>query len=254
MAIKKKPETIEKEISVQLERYSAEFCLLGESPLIIHSMSAKAQRELLLPRGRKTAADKALSLKHDPYQEFNDCLYRAAAGDPTALCMPSSALKAAICNAALVVPGAKRAEMNRLLYVPGDYFPIYGTPMLHMSVVRSSDMNRTPDVRTRVIVPKWAAKIIVHYTRPIISLDTVKNLVAAAGITIGIGDWRIEKGGSMGGYRIAGPDDAAITALLAEDRAAQEAAIAAPAPYDANTLELLSWYDEEVAKRRGVAA
>lgn len=245
----KKTSTVESIVTVQLRQDSAEFFVLGEAPLIIHAMSAKAQRELLMPKGRKTAADKALTLKHDPYQEFRDCLYHSSPDSPTTLCMPTGVVKAALCNAALVVPGARKAEMSRLLYVPGDFVPIYGTPMLHMSVVRSSDMNRTPDVRTRIIVPRWAARLTVRYMTPIVSLDTVVNLLAAAGLTIGWGDWRIEKGGSCGAYRLV--DSAEIAPLLNEAREVQDAAMAAPAPYDANTAELLSWYEAEAPKRRG---
>ena len=129
-------------------------CILGTSPLILNRMSEKAKHELLLPRGRKTAVEKAMSLKHDPFAE-----YRASAHtlkneqESTLLAIPATAFKGAIRTAALDMPGAKKAQIGRLTYIPGEYVGVYGLPRLFMSIVRSADMNRTPDVRTRAIVP-----------------------------------------------------------------------------------------------------
>ena len=57
------------EISVlKIQQGVVEFCLLGTSPLIFNRMAEKAKRELLMPKGRKTAADRAQSLKHQPVE------------------------------------------------------------------------------------------------------------------------------------------------------------------------------------------
>lgn len=60
---------------MELRTGQMDFFILGTSPLICCRMSMKAWQELLAPKGRKSAADKAITLKHDPLQEFRDAPY-----------------------------------------------------------------------------------------------------------------------------------------------------------------------------------
>jgi hypothetical protein len=126
-----------------------------------------------------------------------------------------------------------------------------------MAIVRSADMNKTPDVRTRAIVPEWACQVRVTYVQPLIRAQAVANLLAAAGITIGVGDGRPEKGAmSYGQFRIADKDDADFKRIIKEGgRKAQQAALDSPVCYDDETTDLLSWFDGERAQRqlKGVA-
>ena len=233
-------------------------CIVGTSPLILNRMSEKAKHELLMPKGRKTAIEKALSLKHQPVDEYRASAYTLK--DPTAptlLALLSTSFKGAIRSAALDMPGAKKAQIGRLTYIAGEYVGIYGIPKLFMSVTRSADMNKTPDVRTRAIVPEWATRITITFVQPLIRVQAVANLLAAAGITIGVGDWRPEKGsGSYGQFRIADPSDPDFLRIMETGgRVAQTQALEDPVPYDDETAELLSWFHEERGKRqlKGVA-
>ena len=232
--------------------------VVGESPLIHNAMSAKARQQLLMPPRKKTAADRAGSLKHEPYPEFVRSMYTARSSDSdTLVVVKATAFKKAVMGAALDLPGAKKAQIGRLLYVEGDSasdeIGIYGTPELMMSVTRSADMAKTPDVRTRAIFPTWCAKLRVTYAVPLLNQRTVANLIGAAGITQGIGDWRVEKGsGNYGRFAIA-PEEHPIIQLLRTTggREGQEAAIKSPAYYDSETEELAQWFDDEV-RRRGM--
>ena len=208
---------------------------------------------MLLPKGRKTAADRAQSLKHEPLSEYQESVYRAlAANSPTRLCFPSGAFKKAIATAALDLPGTKKAEIGRLVSVPTAVFPIWGIPQLLMSVVRSADMAKTPDIRTRAILPEWATIVELSFVRPKLSATSVVNLLAAAGITVGVGDFRQEKGaGSFGSFRIVDPDDADFKRICkAGGRAAQDAALASPEMHDSESEQLFSYFTKEVARMR----
>jgi hypothetical protein len=122
-----------------------------------------------------------------------------------------------------------------------------------MTPVRSADMNRTPDIRTRCIVPHWAATIHVHFASSIIKTTSIVNLLTQAGLTIGVGDWRPEKGsGTFGQFDIgmAETDPAFAQVVSTGGRAAQIAAMDDPQCYDDQTEELMGWFDVEV-KRRG---
>lgn len=259
MAAKKNTASPSTEISDILQVTTGTFdcCIVGTSPLILNRMSEKAKHELLMPKGRKTAVEKATSLKHNPIEEYRASAYTLKdEKQPTLLAILSTAFKGALRSAALDMPGAKKAQIGRLTYIAGEFVGIYGQPKLFMSITRSADMNKTPDVRTRAIVPEWAARVSVTFVQPLIRAQAVANLLAAAGITIGVGDWRPEKGaGSYGQFRLADKDDPEFLSILKCGRVAQVESLANPVCYDDETTELLSWYQDELGKRalRGVA-
>lgn len=237
---------------IEVSQGEVSFRLIGSSPLIQEAVGEKARRELLLPSGRKNATEKATTLKHNPRDEFLASTYRVEHG-PTRLAMPATAFKDALRTAALDLTGVSKAEIGRLTYVVGDMVPVYGVPELLMSIVRSADMNRTPDVRTRPILRRWAAEVTVRFVRPKMTEAAIARLLVAAGMTVGIGGWRQEKGsGNFGLFRIATKEDAAeFDAIVsAGGRKEQEQALLAPTAYDEQTADLLNWYEEEIASRR----
>lgn len=256
MTKQKSESTSTNETSIDIMRLTTEtarFCILGSRPMILHRMSQKVLHELLMPKGKKTAVEKASSLKHDPYQEFQDSAYlNHDDKGKTYLEQLSSCFRAAIAGAALDLPGAKRTEIARRIWISDDRVSIYGIPKIFLAVTRSSDMNRTPDVRTRCIVPEWAAIVEVTYTTPALRHQGVANLLATAGLTQGIGDWRPQKGkGSYGQFEIVSEDDPRFVHIVKNyGRKAQLAAMKNPEPYDTESAELLEWYGPE-AKRRG---
>src|SRR5690606_34742133 len=108
------------------------------TPLIMNRMSQKVWQELVLPKGRKTAVEKASTMKHDPIQEYRDSPYRMDdPSAPTVLAMLPTMFKRAMGTAALDTPGAKKAQIGRLVYVEGEKIPVYGVPKVFMSITRS---------------------------------------------------------------------------------------------------------------------
>lgn len=250
MAVQPKEEVVN---VLRVEQATIHLNVLGTSPLICNRMSEKARRELLLPSGRKSSAEKASSLKHDPIAEFRASPYTLPDGDAL-IALMSSAFKGAMATAALDLPGATKAKIGRLVYVEGDYVPVFGSPKLFMSIVRSADMNRTPDVRSRVIIPEWACRLSISFVEPVIKQPAVINLLSAAGITAGVGDWRPEKGkGAYGRFELVNDDDPDFQRITkGYGRDVQQQALNFPEPYDAETEELLSWY-MDTAKAKGFA-
>lgn len=251
MASNRKSETID---IVEMKQGRLRVSVLGRTPLILARMSEKARHELLLPKGRKTAAEKKGSLKHNPIQEFRDAPYLSEDANSSHLLeLLSTAFKKAMMGAAVDIPGAAKAQVGRLVWVEGQRIGVYGTPKLHMSITRSADMNKTPDVRTRCIVPYWAASIDISFAMPIMNEQQVLNLLAAAGLTQGVGDWRPEKGaGNYGQFEAVSDDDSRFIALMKEGREVQDAAMKRADPYDSETEQLLAWFVDE-AKTRGLS-
>lgn len=224
--------------------------IVGTTPFICNRMSRKVWEGLLLPSGKKTQAEKEQRLKHEPLQEFRDSPYTLPAG-PTLLAILGVSIKKAAMTAALDTPGAKKTQVGRLLRVAGERLPLYGVPQMLMSVTRSADMNRTPDVRTRAILPRWAAMLEVVYPVPLLREKSVLNLIAAGGQRSGVGDWRQEKGsGDYGLFRLAGLDDPELQEIVAQGgRAAQVEGMNVPTFYDDETESLYAWYLSEAASR-----
>lgn len=226
--------------------------VIGETPLICECFSEKNKRDLLAPTGRKTAVEKATTVKHDPRREAYNSAYRLASG-PTFLGFPSTGFKDALRSAALDLSGVNKTESGRLTRFIGEYNPIWGEPKMIMSMVRNSDMARTPDVRSRVIIPRWCSEVRVRFTLPKMTEMAVLNLMNAAGLTNGIGGWRQEKGSAdFGLWRlVAGEEDEAEFAAIQREggRDEQIRSMNDLDFYDMATADLMRWFDEEMTRR-----
>lgn len=248
MAIKKS----ETEITITpIKRASVKLRIIGITPLFQNRMANKAKQTLLVGGGKKTAAEKK-QLKHNPLQEFRDSAEIIPDG-PTALGLRVVAVKAAMATAALETAGLTKTSAQRLIFMPGDFASLYGTPQLRMDVVRSANINKTPDIRSRAYIPHWGAEIEVQYITPQLSAHSVVSLLCNAGILVGVGDFRQEKGkGAFGSFRVLaeGEQDDEWDDLVANHgRAAQEAALDNPEYADKDTIDLMEFFEEEKARR-----
>lgn len=245
------------EISIlEVNQGHLEVAIVGTSPFVYNAMSQKAWHELLMPSPKKNAAERAANLKHDPFSEYRGSVYVNREDDqPTRLNFPSVAFKKAMASAAIDIPGAAKAQIGRLVWVAGERTNMYGVPRIYCAIVRSSDMARTPDVRTRAILPEWACRVSLRYMQPILKEQTIANLLAAAGFTQGVGDGRQQKGSlSFGQFRICSLDDPDYVRICkAGTRKAQDEALENPVAYDEETERLLAWFVEE-RQRRGTNA
>ena len=223
--------------------------LKGRTPLICNRMAGKAMRELLCPRGRKSKAEKEQSLKHDPLNEFRNSMSLRVGKGSTRLVFPAPAVKGAMAAAALETKGTNKTQIGRLVWVQNYTCDLYGVPQLLMSVVRSADMNKTPDVRTRAILAEWCLPVVVQFVKPQMTENTIAQLLSNGGIIVGIGDFRQEKGkGNFGQFEVA--TEADCKAIMASGGIKQQdAALKAPTCFDAESEELLGWFSTEVGRR-----
>lgn len=225
--------------------------MIGSTPLYFNSMSAKAMRTLLVGGAKKTAAERKL-LKHDPETEYRDSVYRMETGE-TLLGFPAPGIKGAMSTAALETAGITKSSVQRLIFLPQQKVQVWGTPYMKMDVVRSADVNKTPDVRTRAFLPRWCAEVDIAYVTPTLSLQGIVSLLTNAGAIVGIGDFRQEKGrGSFGTFSVSGDGDTnALWDELTQNEAreAQQYALDNPQPADDTTRELLEFLHEERIRR-----
>ncbi len=227
--------------------------LIGQTPMYFNSMSSKAKRDLLVGAGRKTAAEKK-EIKHNPEQEFVDSFHTQPKGK-TLLCFPAAGVKGAMATAALETAGVNKTSVNRLIFLPQTNINIWGKPYLKMDVVRSADMNKTPDVRTRAFLPEWCAEVEIRYVVPTLSAVSIMTLLANAGIICGIGDFRQEKGkGGYGTWTVCGADEMGEfqdiwDEITKEGRDVQEMAMQQPICFDQDTADQMQNLQEERVRR-----
>lgn len=246
---KAKTETTIEIAPIQMARLSC--YIIGRTPLIMHRFSKKAREQLLFPKGRINSAEKAENLKHDPLTEYRETIYlNRDEARPSLVHLPAGMFQKALASAALDMPGASKSQILRLVSIASTQIDMFGKPMMSMEMVRSSDMAKTPDVRTRAIFPEWCCKIEIEFVSTLLKPNQIVNLLAAAGMIVGIGDWRPQKGGSHGKFAIVEENDADYRRIVKEGgKAVQLKAYQDPMAYDADTEELFAWFNAEAARR-----
>jgi|SRR6516162_7827891 hypothetical protein len=250
---KKAPAIIE-----EIQLNTVGYCIVGLAPLIMHRFSAKAKREFLFPSGKKNAQERAETMKHDPLDEYQECFYRNRQypDSPALFHVPSGAFEKAIAQAAIDIPGAFKAQIERLTSVTSRQIDLFGTPLLSADMVRDASIKRTPDIRFRPIFNQWACAVEIEYKADPLNNRQIANLLHAAGRIVGVGDSRPEKGGGSilgkcGKWRICGENDPEYVSITQnQGRAAQQKAYDNPTAYDEETEELLAWFEQEVLRRK----
>lgn len=248
----KKPEISEVEI-LNIVTREVTFYIVGTTPMIMHRFDQKAWRELLLPAKKKNSAEKETTLKHDPIAEYRGAIYRCRDPKaPTAVHVPCGMFHKAIGQAAIDMPGAARAQILRLTSVVTPTIHLYGLPTLGVDMVREG-MSKTPNVRIRPYFREWACEISFRFVSDLIQERQIAALLGAAGHIVGVGDWRGEKGGSFGRFRIADAKDPDYLRIVKhQGRVAQEDAIEHPQFYSDEAEELIGWFFEETERREKV--
>lgn len=241
-----------KEMAIQIQELLTGECkvpILGTSPLIMNAMHGKTAHGLVLPPPK---GSRNKDVKHVPMEEFEQSMHMIQdLGAPTAVCIPATAFKGAMCTAALELPDTKKAQIGRLTWVDGYRVPIWGVPQIYMARVVQAGPGHTPDIRTRAIFPEWASLVPVRFVKPHLNQTTIANLLQAGGLIAGVGDGRQEKGKlSFGQFRVVSPSDKDFLHLIkAQGRAEQMKAMEAPECFDEPTAEILTWYAEECTRR-----
>jgi len=189
--------------AVTIDKIDAETLLVpivGTTPLITQRFSDKAKRQMLdAMQGRK----RVKSAK-DPDADYQAAFYRTKEGYG----FPAVGFKAAIVSAARLYDKSVTMTMLRqCVFVHGlvsdnDTQPlveVHGEPFMREDVVR---VQRGTDLRYRPQFTDWSCTLEVTYIKSMLARSSVLSLVDAAGMGVGVGEWRPERGGDFGTFRI----------------------------------------------------
>ena len=189
---------------IEISRIAAETIrvpLLGTTPLIVHRFSEKSKRQMLdAMQGRKTP-----KTAKDPEAEYEACFYRFADGGSG---MPVIAFKAATVSAARFYgKGVSMVGLRQQIFFNGEMgvdgqmlARIDGEPKMREDVTRVG--NGGADLRYRPEYREWRTTIDVTFVSSLLTRDSVLSLIDAGGMGVGVGEWRPEKKGDFGTYRI----------------------------------------------------
>jgi hypothetical protein len=191
--------------TVQIDKIAAETLsvpILGTSPLISHRFSEKAKRQMLdAMQGRKSPKE-----SKDPKAEYEAAFYRLKDGNPG---HPVTAFKQATVGGARFYPrnAVTMTALKAFIFFRGEpgsdglgLARIDGEAHMREDVVRVG--RGGTDLRYRPEFPEWSTALEVTYVTSALTRGSLLSLIDAGGMGIGVGEWRPEKDGDFGTYRI----------------------------------------------------
>lgn len=188
---------------IEIDKIAAETLrvpIVGTSPLIVHRFSEKARRVMLdAMQGRKSPKE-----PKNPEAEYLAAFYRFT---DDSYGFPVIAFKAATVGGARFYSGVTMTALKQYMFFRGQIgadgqmlAKIEGEPRMREDVVRVG--RGGADLRYRPEFQKWSTSLEVTYVTSSLTRSSVLSLIDAGGMGVGVGEWRPEKDGDFGTYRI----------------------------------------------------
>ncbi len=178
----------------QLDRVRTRLTLFSETPLICHRWSEKARKEMLDSQMRKAKKPKEAK---NPEHDFLDSLYPHPDGGYG---FPAVAFKASAVRAGKYISGFDMIFLKCAIHINTELVKIEGDPRPREDMVR---VQGKADIRFRGQFNDWRTDIEIEHFVQMISTEQVLALFNLAGSCVGVGEWRPEKGGIYGRFRVA---------------------------------------------------
>lgn len=162
--------------------------IIGETPLIIHKFADKARSMIESKQQGKALQAKAA---RDPKAEYEGAFHYLRDGKTYGF--PANAFRRAMVAACSFIDGIPKVFAKGAFFVEGesqvDMVKLVGKPRMQTDNVRINN-GRSADVRYRPVFDEWRTKVKIRYNARCISAEQLVSLLANAGFSIGIGDWR----------------------------------------------------------------
>jgi hypothetical protein len=195
--------------------------IVGDTPLICHAWSHKAKREMLEKQVKATKPGKEA---RNPEADFMDSMYvmdKDKDGKPLSYGFPVTGFKKAFLSVAHKDKGVARTSTRQALWLDMEMvrtMPALGQAMCDMPLVRifgsppemredmgriGSGLQKTANLIYRAQFTTWAVRITGKFNPAIIDAHKIVSLIQESGFATGVGEWRNEKDGVFGSYRLA---------------------------------------------------
>lgn len=192
----------------QLALETVEIQIIGTSPLIVHAWSEKALRAMADKQQKKAAKAREAKV---PFDDFCGSLYwlserpekpTEADIDKAVFGLPAVAFKAAAVTACTSTGAITKIAARQAFHVVGEMVEIVGPPPAMREDVCRVGMG-TADLRYRGQFDPWGCRVKVEVNTAVMSAEQVVNLFSLAGFAVGVAEWRPERDGLFGRFRIA---------------------------------------------------
>lgn len=175
----------------------------GTAPLLMHKFSEKAKRQMLdAQQGRRSP-----KVNRDPEADFIAATYHL---DDGGYGFPTIGFKAATVSAARFFgKDVTMVGLRQSMFFRGEHSKAEGQqltriegpdPIMREDVVRLGQSGT--DLRYRPQFNDWTAILIIVYVKSMLSPGSILSLVDAAGLGVGVGEWRPEKKGDYGTFEV----------------------------------------------------
>lgn len=185
----------------------------GMSPLMVNHFEEKSLRQISEDYINKT--NKKVSTKekkaNTAEEDFEASLYKmpsSTAKKPKYGVPTAGIKKCAVTAAKRFIEGAKGTVMEGAFFVLEDESGLNEIickkgPEPDQRMVRVGNFgNKKPALRTRAIFKEWEITFTVQYRPDIISPEMLVNLFENAGFSVGLCEYRPEKTGNLGMFRV----------------------------------------------------
>lgn len=187
---------------------TVEIPLIGTSPLIVHAWSEKALRAMADKQQRRASRGREAK---NPFEDFAGSLYWLSPKpdqvtdvevEAARFGVPGVAFKSAAVTACTSTGAITKIAARQAFHVVGEMVEIIGPPPAMREDVTRIGMG-TADLRYRGQFDPWGVRVRVEINTAVISAEQVVNLFALAGFAVGIAEWRPERDGGYGRFRVA---------------------------------------------------
>jgi hypothetical protein len=195
-----------------IEVQTVDVYVVGTSPLVMNRWSEKAKTMM---RNKQQGVAQQKREHKNPEEDFENAIHKMPDGR---IGFPTIGFKAAAVTACTSAGGVKKTQARQAFHINGDLAEIVGSePEMREDMVRLHGM--TADMRYRPQFSPWFTRLSISYNTRALSLAEIVNLLNLAGFGVGVGEWRPEKDGGMGRFRVATEDEAGeIQRLLKANR------------------------------------
>ena len=207
---KSKSDGLTKNVRIQLEPIAVKTMTLvirGTSSLIVHGWDVKVQAEMLqMQMATKEERKKAKENRKvkDPERDFEGAKYIIEGKD----CFPVTGIKKALIDAGYAV-GIPKTQIRQALFIVGTVGGSFAEIKYRKCVMRQDTVrvgpwsNRVADLRYRPEYQDWSIKLTIRYRTDMLDEKQVAILFQNAGVSIGLGEWRVQKDGLFGCFEVA---------------------------------------------------
>lgn len=203
--------------------------VIGDTPLIVHSWSEKAKKEMLSAQ-QKIKKDKKAKDIRDPFAEYMDACYwitpEPEEKTPEAFekaiaegakfgfkCISFKLAAISACYRAGItknkvdmmcsffvnaVDGVNHETGEELAVIKSDRPPICREDM-----VRIGGISKTADLRYRPSFVNWTTELeVTLIDTGVFTMESIINAINLGGYMNGVGEWRMEKSGDFGRFHV----------------------------------------------------